>query len=255
MKKLHIDFGGHTLTAQGTKLLQEGPTEALIAFVSSFGSQFILSGIDLTYPTANEITWTAGWLFMDGELLQVEAGTIDLGVNADLNSKFSIVQTYESIGSLTYEDLTVVDTQIVRKATIVLGSGSGDPRRPSQVNRLKNFRNYSPLTLTSGYTSHVRTPVYGRTVLGDVYLLGGVSNTSFNTSSHAVIGVLPAAHRDGEIRRFICAGFIGGTSTPVQVEVDGTTGEIKPIGLTNGQNVQISLDSIRYSKVSPVYGN
>lgn len=84
---------------------------ALQEIFRAFGDNYIIQGVTGTTSI------TAGYIMLDGELLQVDAHT-------KTNTHFAKVTTYDSLGDITFNDGVVRQTWQKNRATISSGSGS-----------------------------------------------------------------------------------------------------------------------------------
>ena len=252
MNKLEIGLGGHNLTGDDILFLQTNLTDAITALAKTTGKALIaIHGVDLTFPGAT-IAWTAGWLYINGELCQVDAGSAAYPAN----NTFVIQQTVDTLGNQTYEDLTAQTPYKVRKATI--SGNAGGTNIQSNLAKLSDFL----LTDVSAWLSLNAILTGGSSWVGVngasnvvgyrlsrsrvVELNGEVSTSNYQSATDTVIATLPAGYRPGKKLTFLCPASVGGTRTTLHVEVD-ITGAITPLGLSNGNNVNaIFFNNIRF---------
>lgn len=84
---------------------------ALISALRAYGDNYIIQGVTGTTSI------TAGYVMLDGEILQVDAHT-------KTGTHFVKVTTYDSAGDKIFNDLTPRQTWAKHRATITAGSGS-----------------------------------------------------------------------------------------------------------------------------------
>ena len=85
--------------------------DALIDSFRAFGDNYIIQGV------TGDPSITAGYVMLDGEILQVDAHT-------KTGTHFVKVTTYDLAGTKTFNDTTVRQTWAKNRATITAGSGS-----------------------------------------------------------------------------------------------------------------------------------
>lgn len=245
MNRLFIDLGGHHLVGDDLLFSQQSCEDPFPGLVETLGIPLLaISGVVLN-TAGPTISWTAGWLYINGELCRVDAGAAALGTD----NTWIINQTYDPLGTQVYEDLNTVNTYVLRKA--IISGNAGGVNLFSNLLYLKDYF-LQPLTASLGLgpmgLTWSGTGTYGARAtvnqINEVVLTGPVSTTSYNATTQAIICTLinppPRAYT------FACAATIGTTDTTVSVDID-VSGNVSPRGLTAGQAVTISLDSIRYS--------
>jgi len=131
MKELQIQLGGLKPSADDLMHLQNGITESMMhlnkgllpfdqqAFPSSgfpiggfklWGCEMTVSGGGLT------LSWTAGAIFLQGEILPVEPGTINRPAGSTWTWIFEVQETW---GQSEYESGPMQDTRLTTTATLV----------------------------------------------------------------------------------------------------------------------------------------
>lgn len=246
MKTLKIYNGGHNHVGDDLLFLQSGDQAAITSYCKTLGIPLLVITGCVVNTAGPTITWTAGWIYINGELCEVDAGVAALGTD----DTWIIQETYDPIGNQQYENLTTYDTFVIRKA--VISGNAGGTNLYSNAKRLRDFllldiagsTGLGPMSLT--WTLPVGSSGVRRYInqINDLVVTGPVGTSSYNSGTQSVICVLD--HPPGRPYTFCCAAIINGTNTFVNVNVD-TSGNVTPIGLTNGQAVTIYLDAIRYS--------
>ncbi|MCF8465640.1 MAG: hypothetical protein K9G41_12410 [Flavobacteriales bacterium] len=134
MKKLDLHTGGHPFKNDNLMHVQSAYTEAFDALLSGvletslwfnllphYG--FRLTGCEVTFSTTtttnDTATWTAGWIVMGGEILQVDAGTL---VRTQSYFRWAIVESTLGPDPQSYADGSTPDVHKVSKATIIQAS-------------------------------------------------------------------------------------------------------------------------------------
>lgn len=261
MKKLAIDLGGHQITAQNTLWVQTGLTEGILATIKALGGPFcIVDGIEFTHA-GTVLTWTAGWVYFNNELFQVDAGTSDLGVGAIVNGSFSVVETYDAVGDVVYKDLSTVHTQVIRKASFVAGTGTSDPLFHRSAVRLKNRSNYYVNSQLAMLGSWFVTGSSGSTVLlgslsvdGQVRLSLSAKVNSYNGTTDPKICTLPASLRPAYDVIVLAPMITGGsTRTFVQILIEAD-GDVIPQGLSASTMYEIFFDGVSFVR-NTVFSN
>lgn len=251
MNKLDIKLGGHPLTGDDLLFLQSSLAEAINGLAKSlYGDFCIISGCELTLsgggPTYT-VAWTAGWIFLNGELCKIDAGTHN---NWDGTNRFEIVETYDPAGSIVYESLATEDVYYIRKASIDNGGhGTTTDLTISTFLKFKDTKKFTSLTPLGAWvwSGGVIVPGYALNPIGDVVMRSRINIVSYNPASDTKIATLPAGYRPQEKRTFICAATINSVKTFIHVEVD-SNGDIMPLGLASSDAAYIHLDGIRIVK-------
>lgn len=252
MDNLKIDLGGHNLLGDDLEFLELISQEPHKAIAQTLGIQLlILSGVQVTFPFSTTISWTAGWIYINGEVCKVDSGSAAYPAN----DTWIISQTVNPAGTQTYQDLNVVDTYLHRRA-IIQGNAAGT----NLFSNAKYFRDYllfEPPTILSalpymqaGWSISTPSLFMWRTKFGQINFDGKVNVGSYNSSTTPVILVLPTtpttpiSYRPGSIYTILAPAIIGSARTFVHLEIDGSTGAVTPLGLTNGTNVTIIFDGV-----------
>lgn len=246
MDNLKIDLGGHNLLGDDLDFLELISQEPHKAIAEALGIQLlILSGVQVTVGAT--ISWTAGWIYINGEVCKVDAGSAAYPAN----TTWVISQTVNPAGTQTYQDLNVVDTYLLRRA-VIQGNAGGT----NFFSNAKYFRDYllleqqTPTSLISAIQAgwSISTPnlFIWRTKFGQINFNGKVNVASYNSTTTPVILILPAQYFPSDIFTVLAAAIIGGVRTFVHLEINSSTGAITPLGLTNGTNVTIIMESVRW---------
>ncbi|WP_317899413.1 hypothetical protein [Aurantibacillus circumpalustris] len=239
MKKLDIKLGGHNFTGDDLLFLQSSLNEAFIAFIQAFmGDYVILSGIVYT-NAAGTLSWTAGWLYMQGEIFQVDAGSTPVSGNP----AWEIVETYDPAGNQQYEDLNIEDTYVIRKAAATATGGGA--YLWTTARRLGAWKNWAVLTYNGAWNASGTAPLAGMNIIGDVIMRGTVTVASYSAGTDTVICTLSTTLRPQELRTVAAPALINGAKTFIHLQID-TTGEVKPLGLSGTDAVFVYLDGVRF---------
>lgn len=244
MKYLKIGLGGHNLLGDDVHYLEDGLAEGLTGFIEAFCEDFtILTGCVHTITTvvsANDtITWTGGWIYMQGEFLKVDAGSAPYSGG----NYWEIVETFDATGDQVYVDLSTAHPYVVRKAALT-GVGSS-PYVFTAAKRLKSWKKNTIITTLGSWTSPGAASYYATNLIGNVMMKGALAVTSYSNTTDSVLFNVSATHRPTAQKTLITAALIGTTHTCVHITVD-TNGDVKPLGLVNGTAVTIYLDSLNY---------
>lgn len=236
MKSLDVKLGGHPLLGDDMDFLQDGLREAFIAFLEGFLGDFvIISGVEFTVGA--NIDWTAGWIYMDGEILQVDAGSAAYVTN----NSFEIVETADPSGNIQYEDGNTEDPYTVRKASLTTVGGA---YLWTSAKRLKKFRSGVSPTLLGAWSSPGNAANYGFNLIGEIVFKNNVAVASYNAGTDSVLFNLQAAYRPSETRIQLVSAVINSVRTFIHLEID-TNGDVKPLGLSNSDVVTIHLFGLR----------
>jgi hypothetical protein len=237
MKSLAIGLGGDHLLADDLEWMQSAITETLVALSKTTGATFIaLYGVDMTVAAGNR-TWTAGWVLINGELCQVDAGSFP----DHPNNTFNIVETFDVTGQDTYEDLNIVQTYKVRKAAITSNLGGA-----TQWDQLKRFSDFyanstqawlDPALLLGGDWTY-GIAKFKKNKAFQVQLVGDFVNASIATPGDATMMTLPIGYRPGNKITIICAAIVNSARVMLHVDIE-SGGAIKPQGLAAADSVQI----------------
>jgi hypothetical protein len=241
MKKLDIKLGGHPLTGDDLLFLQSSITEGLTALAQGLaGPFFVISGVNISI-SGGTITWTAGWIYMAGEICQVDSGSATFASN----DTFVIVETADTAGDVTYEDLNTESTYLIRKATIQ--GNAGGTYLYTNLNRLRNFNDRSVFSYGGSWTSAGSVAFAYLDITGKTCLRGNVVISSYSPTPDANITTLAAKYRPDDTRRVIVPAVVGGTNTFLHVTI-ASTGEVVPLGLTAGNNATLYLDGVSFNR-------
>jgi hypothetical protein len=245
MKKLDIKLGGHHLTGDDLLYVQSSLVEGLKAFVDMFGSTAaVLYGVEFSVagPT---LSWTAGWVYINGEICQMDAGSATLASNNTL----VIVETYDSAGNQTYEDLNVEDTYVIRKAT-VSGTAGGANLYTNlsrlSLNAIGAWQSLNPIYGGSwaGLLIHTTSPGYRKNQMSEVVFKGTIGISGFATPADDVAFTLPSGYRPKDQITTYARCILNAVDTFIELNID-TNGDVSPIGLVASDNCQIHLYDVR----------
>lgn len=251
MKKLAIGFGGHPLTAQQALFLQTGLTEAVTNLIKGLGGDFlIVHGVEITYPDATHIAWSAGWVYFSGEFFEVDAGSIVIASGYGLTKGYFVAdETYDPVGNIAYKDLTTQHTQVIRKAKIVASAGGtsdvSDPLFIRSAKRLKNFETTVSLAATTPWIQ--TTATVGLALGGAVVFTGFMRHPSY-VAGETTICTLPTLYRPAEKRVLSVAidiNTVGRTVVCVDINTNGTIVLDVPASAV-GHYVDIYLDGLQF---------
>lgn len=240
MKTVKIALGGHPLLGDDVEYLQTAQTEGLITFLQYFfGDYVILTGVEYTLAPGN-ISWTAGWIYLQGELCQVDAGVAVYTTD----NFWQIVNVVDVSGNRVYEDLNPETPFITRKATLT-GSGVVSPYLFNSAKRLKAWRDWTPPTYSGDWAASGTSPQFGHNLIGEIVMRGIVINLSWSASTDTIIFTLPAGYVPAQLRTLIAPAIVNTVKTFLHIQID-VNGDVKPLGLTALDNVTIYLDGLRF---------
>lgn len=97
-----ITTGGIPLRNENWQYHQDAVKDALKGLASMLGGNFYLSGLELT-PGSGTISWTAGYVVLNGEVLYVPAGTDNNYTNLS-NTYLELLQADEPSGLIVLEN-------------------------------------------------------------------------------------------------------------------------------------------------------
>lgn len=250
MDNFKIGLGGHNLLGDDLEFIELISQEPHKAIAQTLGIPLlILSGVQVTIGAT--ISWTAGWIYINGEVCKVDAGSAAYPAN----TTWVISQSVDPAGTQTYQDLNVVDTYLLRRA-VIQGNAGGT----NHHNNAKYFRDYllfdppiiiSALPHMQAGWSIITTDLYmWRTKFGQINFDGKVNVGSYNSSTTPVVLILPTTpttainYRPAGTYTVLAPAIIGGVRTFVHLEINSSTGAVTPLGLTNGTNVTIIFDGV-----------
>lgn len=247
MRKIHVGLGGHPYTGDDVLFVQSATAEVFTQLLNAFvGDAVILSGCVVTITTVvtpnDTINWTAGVLYMNGEVFAVDSGSTSYLID----NAWEVIETNDPAGTTEYKDGNTVETYKIRKAKI--GTTTGGSYAWTSFKKLKSWRNYAALApLFSGnWATSGAAPQYGNTLIGEVMFRGIVTVASYASGTDSVIATLPAGFVPFANSRFLVApAIVAGTRTILHIEINAA-GQMKPLGLTNGQSVTLYLDGLRF---------
>lgn len=240
MKTLHIGLGGHHATGDDLLWLQAGIIESFKTFLDDFiGNHVILSGVEFTIG-GGDISWTAGYIYMEGEICQVDAGVAVYNAN----NAFEIVETYDPAGEQEYEDTVTEQTYIVRKASLT--GTTGGTYLFSTARRFKSWREWTAATLLGSWVASGAAPLYGRNLIGDVIFRGVVTEPAYASGTDSKICTLAAGYRPTYLITVIVPALVNTVKTFLHLQID-SNGDVMPLGLATNDVVVIYLDGVRFN--------
>ncbi|MBL7902959.1 MAG: hypothetical protein JNK73_13260 [Bacteroidia bacterium] len=243
MKKIDVKLGGHHFTGDDLLFVQESLTEAVKVFAEMFGNSFFaIYGVEVSIagPT---ISWTAGWLYINGEICKVDAGSATLASN----DTFVIQETYDSAGNQAYEDLNVEDTYVIRKATI-----SGTAGGPNHYTNLKSISlgvvgGWQPLTYSGDWVNSSVIPAFRKNQIQEVVFKGSIQITNYDATPDAVAFTIPAGYRP---KAYTIVGLPALVNSieykTLVVLINDVNGVVAPLGIQPGDDVTIFLADLRF---------
>lgn len=238
MKKLDIKLGGHHLVGDDLLFMQSSLTEGLMQVLQAFGgTTFVVSGFEFT-NSSGTLTWTAGWIYMGGELLQIDAGTSTYATDNTL----VVVESYDAAGDAEYEDSNIEHTYVIRKATVQGLAGQS----LAGIKYLKKWRD-SHNNIHAGSWVPSGNSFYALDLAGNIILQGAVTVAAFATPSDDTITTLPAVYRPVWATTVIVPAIVNGTKTFKHLYID-PSGAVQPLGLSATEAVTIYFDGIRISR-------
>lgn len=248
MNFLNIGLGGHNLTADDLMWAFAQHTSVLTEICKTTQEPLlIISGCEVSIVGPN-ITWTAGLIFIDGEVCEVLAGSTLLATN----DTWVIDVSHDPLGDQVYEDLNPEHPWVLRRALI--HGNTGGSNLYTNATRLKDLFMNNPAPWVSmnfiaaggswvfvsglGAVAGFRTAQSKR-----VELNGEAWINSFSTPADDVICQLPVG--PDKSLTFLCPAIINSVRTYIHVEVL-SSGEVKPHGLSPADNCTIFLETINY---------
>lgn len=238
MKKLDIKLGGHHLVGDDLLFMQSALLEGLAQLLEAFGGAvFVVSGFELT-NIAGTLTWTAGWVYMGGELLQIDAGSSTYATDNTL----VVVETNDAEGDQEYEDGNIEHTYLIRKATVQGLAGQS----LAAIKYLKKWKDVNNNIHAGAWTASGNS-FYGLDLAGNIILQGAVTVAAFATPSDDTITTLPAGYRPVWATTVIVPAIVNGTKTFKHLYID-PSGAVQPLGLSATEAVTIYFDGIRISR-------
>lgn len=249
MNKLNIGLGGHPATGDDFLFLQQQLSDVLLGMAKTSGESFIaLSGCEFSIIGGTTISWNAGYMYINGEVCQVDAGTAAYPAN----TTWQVVETYDPAGNDEYEDLNFVNTWVYRKATI-LGNAGGTYFHDN-LKFLKDYLLFPPIAavdfsphLGTGWVLNTANLFAKKSQLGEVMFDGKIEVTSYNSSTTPTCLTLPSGWLPGDVYTVLCPAIVNTNRVVLHVEINTAgTGAITPLGLTNGDHVVLILDGLRW---------
>jgi hypothetical protein len=255
MNTIFIDLGGHHFTGDDLLKMQDDYDKMLNAVVSMVGKpNLILSGVQTSF-SLGVITWTAGWVYFNGELFEVPAGSF----SPTSSYGFSVITGVDSAGTQIYEDLNTVNTYKKRQAVL---TDSSPTVLMSNMRRLSEFL-LPDKTQWWGFGT-VAHGAWGSTgvfsfnagfrfnQIGDLVFRGSVVVGSYNNSTDSIVMSFPWLTTVGGILLptgpvddiwFNVEATVNSVRTTKQMVLH-TNGNFEVLGCTNGQTIVLWLDTI-----------
>lgn len=100
----------------------EGIYQAFNNLLRGFGDNFIVQGVVASGTTPN-VAITEGWVLLNGELIKVDAQT---GIDTATDNKFVKVTTFNSRGTKTFLNGSIIETYEINRAVVQGTSGNLD---------------------------------------------------------------------------------------------------------------------------------
>lgn len=249
-----LNQGGFPLALNDLRFLQSALRDGIkgtASFMAKPGEPIIISGLVGTV-SGSDITYTAGFIFANGEIYYVPGATI-----SNVGSKYIDIETrYPTEGQLVFENLTSFYVYEQREGVLTNTAGA-------HTIDLVDFLNFADVIASYGFAKSLlstwQTPglinswtneggIYGsaryrKTVAGDIELSGAVSNASVAAMPSTVF-VLPVGYRPAaNIRRTVMGKRNSTDYLPLQVIVF-TNGNVNVYGYSTSETVSFSLDGI-----------
>jgi hypothetical protein len=204
-KKLTFSGGEPVIKFDDLDRNNEANRKALFAMMAAFGidtnENFIISGCVATITPSTEVSVTAGHIFLNGEVLEVEAQTVANGGTNDLY-KYTKVTTYDSNGTKTFNDAVVRETWQKNRGVVVAATA---PILSTELN-VKNTGDTDRLGIRS------QGQVISRAIAIGTWDMNTTDTVSVGISS--IYGEFTSANIVG-IRAFIYSVSAGSLSAPL----------------------------------------
>lgn len=247
MDKLDIKLGGHHFTGDDLIWMQERIAETIKSYALVINEPLLaIWGVDISIagPT---ISWSNGWLLINGEICKVVAGSATLASN----NTFAIVESFDADGTQVYEDLNSENPWVTRRA--VISGTAGGANSYLNIKRLKDYLANEAVSYISmgtvlqpdwGWDVGVGiVPTYRLNKAFEVELNGRIEAPSVTVPSAETIGTLPVNYRPAADMWFLCSGTDNGTRTTFHVKIDAS-GVISTPGLIAARTYKIDLQGI-----------
>lgn len=249
MNKLNIALGGHPRVADDFNFMLNAIAEALtgLASLNTYNNTkvVILSGIDLVNSSGTTWDWVDGFVWIDGEIYKVDAGTITLTTGS---LEWSIVESADSNGTVLYENSATNDTYLIRRAKLIEVGSVGAYTHSlayKYCDLIVKMVNDKSLTNESwkevgvspnpsyqtGYSNTSGFPLrFRKDKLGRVCIAGYVTNPTFSGST--LIFTLPVGYRP-LTRQYVMSRFIyqsDVTPSPISIDPNGEVRVVSGLG-------------------------
>lgn len=185
------------------------------------GNIVIINGCAVTFNGGGTSTITAGAVYYNGEIYQVDAASIATPANTLV---WGIVTTYRAGDPIVWSDGVSRNLHSVLKMSLtnaVTGTGLADYNAAIVINLMYN--NWSTLTLLNSYTGNV---YYRNTPFG--FQMTGVIST--HTVTSIIVGNVPAAFRPITQKQFIANSTSIGTAYIGVLMTNGDIQLVQPGG-------------------------
>lgn len=250
MNKLDLSpLGGEPLAADDIEYLQS----ALADCINALGglteqSCVVISGVVITGPVAGIYNYTAGWVYLSGEIFKVQAGSF----NNSMNAFFTIQTSNDPNGTVSYEDTSTQNIYKTREVAIINAASGPTANQVSARKYIRDFwvkvngEVWTPAAFTAAAVNMAGLtypdPVeYKMNEMGEVMFKGSMQAAGAGIAATNYIAfVLPLAYRPNRIIRAYCAG--AGTMVELWVWPNG---DVQVYGV-GGALKECNLNAFRY---------
>jgi hypothetical protein len=266
MNKLDFKLGGHPDVLDDMNFAIEALKEALNGLASQFTylspAVIKITEMPLINASGSIWNWPDGFIWLDGEIFKVDAGTVTLTTGV---LDWYVVETPDTNGTVLYENGTTQNTYLIRRAALreELGTASYPDADSKTIQDyiasmaigssvLMTYLESSLITawtnatLNVGVTAVGLTPRYRKRIPNEVVLDGAVAVSSFTTGNKALF-TLPTNHRPLQSKYFSVPAEVSGSITFLMIHVNHSNGQVAVAGTPSATITAVYLDSIQFS--------
>ena len=186
----------------------------------------ILSGCELAYNDNGTTSWTDGIVMLEGEILPIKAGTVNVNANNDEPLYFNIIESYAPNGERTFKNGTRHNCYQLRTATISGDSNGG--YYIFEIPRLEDYVREEKHLIYSKWESNTKIEAHLLHKFGEGWHLCITLNQKVSPSAN-IDDIIP----DTDVTKLVERGLNTGVTYAIQYYMKGGgVMEMRPITIS-----------------------